>query len=179
MARMIPENLSSTTKSNSEKKLFHIFQQNLSDDYIVFHGAWWQHIKYVVQDREADFIIVHPQEGILIVEVKGGTISYDAVNKAWYTNDNKMKISPFRQATEIKHKFLDFLCKYNEFKKKDFCIGHCVIFPDVDEVINGLPSEAPKQILLLRPQIENVSKWISSVFHYYEPSIKGRILEDV
>ncbi|MEH2265080.1 nuclease-related domain-containing protein [Nostoc sp.] len=178
MATIIPEKLSSTTKSNAEKKLFHIFAKNLSDDYIVFHGAWWQHIKYVVQDREADFIIVHPQKGILIIEVKGGTISYDAVNMAWYTNDKKMKISPFIQAKEIKHKFLEFLGKYNEFRKRDFCIGHCVIFPDVDEVINGLPSEAPQEILLLRPQIENISKWISSVFHYYEPSPKSKVLGD-
>jgi hypothetical protein len=180
MARMIPERLSSTTKSNAEKKLFKIFAENLSDDYIVFHGAWWQHIKYVVQDREADFIIIHPQKGILIVEVKGGTISYDAVNMAWYTNDSRMKISPFTQAKEIKYKFLDVLVgKYNEFKNRDFYIGQCVIFPDVDKVINGLPSEAPQEILLLRPQLENISKWISSIFHYYKAeSSTSRVLGD-
>ncbi|MHC5746690.1 MAG: nuclease-related domain-containing DEAD/DEAH box helicase [Nostoc sp.] len=178
MAIMIPERLSSTTKSNAEKKLFQIFAENLSDDYIVFHGAWWQHIKYVVQDREADFIIVHPKKGILIAEVKGGTISYDAVNMTWYTNDKQMKISPFAQAREIKYKFLDFLSKYDEFKKRDFCIGHCVIFPDVDEVINGLPSEATQEILLLRPQLDNISKCISYIFHYYEPSQTKKILGD-
>ncbi|MFH7025315.1 MAG: NERD domain-containing protein [Heteroscytonema crispum UTEX LB 1556] len=178
MARMIPEKLSSTTKSNAEKKLFHIFAKNLSDDYIVFHGAWWQHIKYIVQDREADFIIIHPKKGILIVEVKGGKISYDAVNMAWYTNESKMKISPFIQAKDIKYKFLDFLGKYNEFTKQDFCIGQCVVFPDVDEVINGLPSEAPQEILVLRPQLDNISKWISSIFHYYEPNPTGIGLGD-
>lgn len=178
MARMVPEKLSSTTKSNAERKLFHIFAKNLSDDYIVFHGSWWQHIKYVVQDREADFIIIHPKKGILIVEVKGGKISYDAVNMAWYTNEKKMKISPFIQAKEIKYKFLDFLGKYSEFTKRDFCIGQCVVFPDVDEVINGLPSEAPQEILLLRPQLDNLSKWLSSIFHYYETGLTGIGLGD-
>lgn len=167
MARMIPKKLSTITQSNAEKKLFDIFAKNLSDDYIVFHGTWWQHIKYVVQDREADFIIIHPDKGILIVEAKGGTISYDAVNRAWYTNQNQMKISPFYQAKEIKHKFLDFLSKHSEFAKLDFCIGQCVVFPDVDQVINGLPSEAPQEILLLRPQLDNINESISSIFRYY------------
>ena len=147
MARMIPSKLSPTTKSNAEKKLFKIFAEDLSNDYIVFHGAWWQHIKYVVQDREADFIIIHPDKGILILEAKGGEIKYDSVDKAWYQNQIRMKISPFEQARQIRYKFSDLLSKHSEFTSQDFCIGQCVAFPDVDEVINGLPSEAPKKIL--------------------------------
>jgi hypothetical protein len=168
MARMIPQKLSSTTKSYAEKTLFQIFEKNLSDDYVVFHGAWWQHIKYLVQDREADFIIIHPDQGILILEAKGGDIRYDSLNMAWYQNEDKMKISPFKKAKEIKFKFLDFLSKHNEFKNKDFCIGQCVAFPDMDVVVNNLPSEAPQQILLLPPQLGNISGWISSVFDYYK-----------
>jgi hypothetical protein len=105
-----------------------------------------------------------PSRGILILEAKGGEISYDPVNMAWYQNKDKMKISPFEQAKEIKLRFLEFLSKHNEFKNKDFCIGHCVAFPDIDEVVNNLPSEAPQEILLLRPQLGNISGWISSVF---------------
>ena len=167
MARMIPKKLSSRTKSYAEKTLFQIFEKNLSDDYVVFHGAWWQHIGYVIEDREADFIIIHPDRGIIIVEAKGGKISYDPVNMAWYQNKDKMKISPFEQAKQIKFRFLKFLNKYNEFENKDFCIGQCVAFPDIDEVTNNLPSEAPQEILLLRPQLGNISGWISSVFDYY------------
>jgi len=173
MARMIPEKISSATKSYAEKALFQIFEKNLSDDYVVFHGAWWQHIGYIVQDREADFIIIHPDKGILILEAKGGKISYDYLNMAWYQNQDKMKISPFKQAKEIKFKFLDFLSKYNEFLKKDFCIGQCVAFPDIDDVANNLLSEAPQEILLLRPQLGNISGWISSVFDYYYKAEKN------
>ena len=168
MARMIPKKLPSTTKSKAEKTLFQIFEKDLSDDYIVFHGTWWQDIKYIVQDREADFIIIHPDQGILILEAKGGEIMYDPLNMAWYQNERKMKISPFTQARDIKFKFLDFLSKHNGFKNKDFCIGQCVAFPDIDGVVNNLPSEAPQEILLLRPQLGNISGWISSVFERYK-----------
>ena len=166
---MIPEKLSQITKSNAEKTLFKIFEKKLSDDYVVFHGAWWQDTKYTVQDREADFIVIHPDRGILIVEVKGGKISYDPVNMVWYQNEHKMKISPFKQAKDIRYKFFNFLKKYPEFNNIFFCIGQCVAFCDIDEVVNNLPSEAPQDILLLRPHLGNISGWISSIFDYYKP----------
>ncbi len=89
---MIPKTLPKTIRSNAEKKLFDIFEKELSNDYIVFHGTWWQDIKYIVQDREADFIIIHPDKGILILEAKGGQVRYDPIDKTWYQNENRMKI---------------------------------------------------------------------------------------
>ena len=168
MAKMIPQTLSPKTKSLAEKKLFEIFEKQLGDDYIVFHGAWWQApLKYIIQDREADFIIVHPEKGILILEVKGGVISYDPVDKAWYQNQDKMKISPFEQAKQIKFAFLNLLNKCSYFSRVFFCVGQCVAFPDVDVVTNGLPSESPQEILLLRPQLKDINKYVDSVFNYY------------
>lgn len=165
---MIPENLPKTIRSDAEKKLFNIFEQRLSDQYIVFYSTWWQYIGYIIQDREADFIILHPDKGILILEAKGGQIKYDAINKDWYQNEKRMKISPFQQAKDIKFRFLNFLNRHNEFASNNFCIGQCVAFTDIDDVINGLPSEAPSEILLLRPQLNNIDNWISSVFDYYK-----------
>ncbi len=84
-----------------------------------------------------------------------------------------MKISPFQQAKDIKFKFLDFLSKHSEFTKKDFCIGQCVSFTDIDVVANGLPSEAPEEILLLRPQLYNINSCISFIFDYYKAGGKN------
>jgi hypothetical protein len=172
IAKMIPHNLPKTIRSNAEKILFKIFAEELSDDYIVFHGTWWQHIKYIIQDWEADFIIIHPDKGILILEAKGGQIRYDSIDKTWYQNENIMTISPFQQAREIKYKFLDFLSKYREFESKDFCIGQCISFTDIDYVESGLPSESPQEILILRPHLSNINHCISSIFNYYKAEAK-------
>jgi hypothetical protein len=172
MAKMIPHNLPKTSRSNAEKILFDIFAKELSDDYIVFYGAWWQHIKYIIQDREADFIIIHPDKGILILEAKGGQIRYDSLDKTWYQNENRMKISPFQQAKDIKFGFLKFLSKYREFVSKDFCIGQCISFTDIDSVESGLPSESPQEILILRPHLSDINQCISSIFNYYKAEAK-------
>lgn len=165
MARMIPQTLSTTTRSYAEKKMFAILEKELDDDYVVFHSAWWQAVKYVIEDREGDFIIVHPQRGILILEVKGGNISYDSMNKSWYQNQFIMKKSPFEQVREIRHAFINFLKKCSNLST--VCVGQCVAFPDIDAVENGLPSESPRNILLLRPQLEDINRHISSIFDYY------------
>jgi hypothetical protein len=173
MAKMIPHNLPKTSRSNAEKILFDIFAKELSDDYIVFYSAWWQHkFKYIIQDREADFIIIHPNKGILILEAKGGQIRYDSINKTWYQNENRMKISPFQQVKNIKFAFLSFLSQYPEFVSKDFCIGQCISFTDIDSVESGLPSESPQEILILRPHLSDINQCISSIFNYYKAGAK-------
>lgn len=166
---MIPQTLSITTKSNAEKKLFAILEKELGENYVVFHSAWWQADKYYIQDRESDFIIVHPEKGILLLEVKGGKISYDSMNKSWYQNQDRMKKAPFDQAREIRYSFIKFLNKSSSNLSRA-CIGQCVVFPDVDAVENGLPSEAPRNILLLRPQLKDINRHISSIFDYYSCS---------
>ncbi|NMF59840.1 nuclease-related domain-containing protein [Pseudanabaena yagii] len=122
----------------------------------VFHSAWWQADKYYIQERESDFTIVHPEKGILLLEVKGGKISYDSINKSWYQNQDRMKRSPFDQAREIRYSFIKFLSRSSSNLSRA-CIGQCAAFPDVDAIENGLPSEAPRNILLLRPQLKDIN----------------------
>lgn len=169
MARMIPQNIARATRSNAEKILFRILEENLDDNYVVFHSAWWQSIKFIVQDREADFIIVHPEQGILIIEAKSGIISYNHLDKKWFQNNKELKISPFKQARNIKFRFLDFLTRFTEFEKKDFIIGQSVTFTDIDDIERGLPSEAPSEILLLRSDLNrNIQANIEGIFAYYK-----------
>ncbi|MBD2772009.1 nuclease-related domain-containing DEAD/DEAH box helicase [Iningainema tapete] len=67
MAEMIPDRLPSRA-SAGEKKLFSVLQK-LPDDYIVYYEP-------IVEDRYPDFIIICPDLGLLVLEVKG-----------WYPKD--------------------------------------------------------------------------------------------
>ena len=48
-------------------------------------------------DGEADLVIVHPEHGLLVIEVKAGEPSRDASGR-WFTGDRLLARSPFRQA---------------------------------------------------------------------------------
>jgi hypothetical protein len=67
MAEMIPDRLPNRA-SAGEKKVFSILQK-LPDDYIVYYEP-------IIENRYPDFIIICPDLGILIIEVKG-----------WYSKD--------------------------------------------------------------------------------------------
>lgn len=113
MATLIPNTLPSTA-SQGEKRLFHLLQQKLPNDFLV----WYEPI---VQGRYPDFIILGPHFGLLIIEVKG-----------WYpsqilqANPDSFKIkykqgdletiqnqkSPLRQCKDYLNRLLDSLKAY-------------------------------------------------------------------
>jgi hypothetical protein len=55
------------------------------------------------RDGETDVVLVHPQRGILVIEVKGGAhITRDHFGR-WYSNGHLLEPPPFKQAEEGKH----------------------------------------------------------------------------
>ena len=63
-------------RPNAEKLVFDALQ-NLNDEYYVFHSYHWQgSYKARYKNGENDFMVYHPQMGLLIIEVKGGKIEF-------------------------------------------------------------------------------------------------------
>lgn len=93
MARMIPKQPKTGTQSQAERRLFAAFESQLPLDYTVFHSVSWQlrDPSSGVKDGETDFLVVHPDFGILIVEVKGGPIRYDGQQDQWYSYQEPIK----------------------------------------------------------------------------------------
>jgi hypothetical protein len=56
-------------------------------------------------DAEADLVVLHPDHGLLVVEVKGGEPGRDALGR-WYAGGRQLERSPFEQAAAAKHDFV-------------------------------------------------------------------------
>ena len=95
---------------NSEAKIWNALKL-LDQDWQVFHSVTWQSIRNGREgDGEADFILLHPRHGIVVIEVKGGTLRLQ--DGQWTSTGRRgvFKIKdPFRQATASKHALLRFL----------------------------------------------------------------------
>lgn len=167
MARMFPDNLRSNVQSNAEKLLYRAFQQQLSDNYTVFHQVRWQvrNLRSGARDGEADFVIACPNLGILTLEVKGGSIRYNGTADEWYSNNHSIK-DPFQQACDSKHSLLSRLKELSYWRHRWIPIGHAVAFPDV-EVNGSLPLDAPREIILDRTQLNDLSGWVQAVLNYW------------
>src|SRR5437867_13276408 len=102
VARMVPFPML-PTDSSAERRLYEGFLEQLDDAYVVYHSVDWVLAGLGgPAEGEADFVIAHPDDGILVVEVKGGTIAYDDATRTWRqsgrTGPHGLDEDPFHQA---------------------------------------------------------------------------------
>jgi len=174
MARMIPNQPHPDTQSQAELRLFEAWQRQLPDDYVVFHSVWWQvrDTRSGARDGETDFLLAHPDFGMLIVETKGGRIRYDGPAGQWYSNQHPIK-DPFKQGREAKYSLLAKLKELPYWRDRWITVGYAVAFPDV-AVKGDLRLDAPRQLILDASDMANLHAWLEQAFHY----LQGRRPDD-
>lgn len=101
MARMYPPTWRQHGEG-SERFIYEQLREHLGRSYTVLHSVDWVDRRGSrCYDGEADFVIAHPEFGVLILEVKGGGIS--RVGDAWWSTDSAgnrhpVEPGPFDQA---------------------------------------------------------------------------------
>lgn len=171
MAKMFPNQLRSDVQSHAERLLYRKFEEQLSDDFTVFHGFKWQ-VKNLcngAKDGETDFVIACLNLGILVLEVKGGSISYDGNADKWYSNYKHHIKDPFAQACDSKYNLLKWLQERHYWRNSWIPIFHAVAFPN-DVVRGNLPLHAPHEIVLNYTHLNNLSGWVKAVFRHWQGS---------
>jgi hypothetical protein len=108
MARMYPATLPASTTSAAEDRLFREFHTQLPHDWIVMHGVTWLNRRKQKDFRgEADFLIIHPLRGLLVLEVKGGRIEGEWSADTWTSTDRFGDVhlikNPVKQVTGAMH----------------------------------------------------------------------------
>lgn len=128
-----------STTSNAERRIYQLLQQKLDDKYYVVHAVplSMPDKDGRTLDKEADFIVVHADLGILVIEVKGGVISHDGPRRQWISTDRHGTPhdipDPFLQASTSKHMFwrrLKGTPSTSSFTKV-YQLEHAVWFPDI------------------------------------------------
>lgn len=102
MPHLFPKTFPREYKSSGERKVFEYFKKNAPDDWYILHSFRIPEHKVVVFG-EADFVVIAPKIGIVILEVKSGGVGFDGTN--WeFRNRNgeiaKKTRGPFEQAYE-------------------------------------------------------------------------------
>jgi hypothetical protein len=153
VARMHPRSIQ-FEKSEAEARIFDLLERALSDDYNVLHHVSWVQRRRGggAQDGEADFVIVHPKRGILVLEVKGGPVRYESASGRWFTRpqgggDEIGIRDPFHQVTNAKHELRRWLQDLPGWRREWGPFGHAVAFPG--GLLHGaaLPQIDPKLVI--------------------------------
>lgn len=150
MATMFPDRLPGDA-SPSEKPVYRALEQ-LPDPWRVFHSVAWQSMRKGRQgDGEADFVLIHPRHGLIVIEAKGGSIHIR--DGEWFSSNKKGShpIDPFEQATASKHALVGYL--RDTIPDLPWLeAGHGVWFPTIT-VSGDLTAAAPEEIVLDRTDL--------------------------
>jgi len=169
MAKMYPSTIRPDTESPAERLLYEVFDKQLPESFHVFHSVAWQARtgRYYRRDGEADFIVIHPERGILIIEAKGGQISYDGTSGVWMQNNHEMGKDPFEQAKASRYHLKRTLMEEPFWHQFNVAFGHAVAFPDVVAPTTPLTLQAPSTVILDKRALQDVEAWMEVVFFYY------------
>lgn len=160
MAIMIPAQCDLSRRPISEQFVFDVIKSNLSNDWKVFHSFDFlaRDLSKKIWDGEIDFLLYNSAYGFVVIEVKGGVISFN--NGQWYQEDRR--IDPFGQAKRNKYAVYNLLKeKLNKPISQKF--AHTVCFPICDDV-GEVPPEA-MGIIITKSTLNNLEPFLINLLN--------------
>ncbi len=182
MARVLPDMSEAelaelALKSPGEEEVYRRCR-TLPSEWVVLHG-----IRCVMlepeegpRDREGDFVILHPDYGMLVIEVKSGEVQFR--NRRWirrFDGTDKEISDPFEQATNLKHSLIKRLkadVRWEPLRDYRMLSRHAVLFPNVKRADPVKLPEVERELVGAGPEVGDFAKWIVGVFRF------GESLED-
>lgn len=189
MAKLFPDTqLPEDIDLKPEREVASLLCEQLPANVRIYHSyPWLNKEDGVIREGEADFVILDPRYGILIVEVKGGDIKYNPDRDVWYRRGgNHSPKDPYEQAAKS-HRYFERIVREREFRSVTalpFLRGRMVVFPDV-QYDGPLPKGGSQEITVDARDLDQFQKRIKGIFetlpgaHYYRDGVASEVVEKV
>lgn len=167
MAYMIPEVPRHYDPKSKEGQMFFSLEKLPKEYYVVHSLKTTNVVKNALLSREADFVIFHPDKGLLVMECKGGYPKYDGVWR--YGNGDPMPHGgPYNQAETCMHAIENSIKNSSSgYLLKNCRTYYGVWFPSLsrDTLRNQkLPPEAELKITLTMEDLADPLPAIERIF---------------
>jgi UvrD-like helicase C-terminal domain/AAA domain len=155
------------TDSAAERRLYEGFLEQLEDAFVIYHSVDWVVGGRAGRDEgEADFVITHPELGLLALEVKGGRVAYDPATKRWtqtgHTGTHRLDEDPFHQSRGAMHSLVRILEGQPGWDRWRPSYGFGVAFPDGRYETSAHPG-APAEIVIDRHDLARLAERVPEV----------------
>lgn len=166
MARMLPNRIPRETLDDprraAERRAYERLAATLGDDTTVFGWVPWlrEGDDGGLTEGEADFVLAHEQDGLLVVEIKGGCIRRDGTSGRWWSRDragHEHEIqNPGQQARRNMHSVLNRLKEIPGQEHRWIPAGHAVVLPDCQRPERDLAFDVPLRICAFAEDMANL-----------------------
>lgn len=164
--RQLPTAVRNDPRRVAETRVYDAFAARLGPKWSVFYSRPWlgETPTGAEIDGECDFVVAHPDHGVLCIEVKGGGISYDPATDKWQSRDrhglrHNIK-NPVEQARRSKHELLEKARQERGWPNTFVRFRHGVIFPDIDSVPQHLGADKPRELFATRADLQAIEDWV-------------------
>ena len=173
MARLIPKINPDEIENDGERQLAKSLISQLGAEVEVYHSFRWlsESNRGTLHEGECDFVVLDPENGMLFIEVKGGTLLYNQDKDTWERITERggrhvLKKSPFDQCSRNMFKLLERVEKERPFigrGKLPFTFGYAVAFPH-SRYEGTLPMGIHRDLLLDDSKCEDLKRSIQVIF---------------
>lgn len=173
MARMFPERFPQHAADDptrrAEVRVFEALAASLSDRFHVFYAVAWldrgQSGSY--EDGEADFVVAHPDLGLVVLEVKGGGIERDGFSGQWSSRDREGELhaikDPIAQARRSQHVLLRKLRDQRSMAGRWIEATHGAVFPDCVRRVVDIGLDAPRETVAFADDMSDLGAWVEAL----------------
>ena len=172
MATIYPDTIN-CCNSPAEKKVLEVFRTFSNKFHIIQNFPW--NSTYITKlpnrfssEGEVDFIIFHEEYGMLILEIKGGNVSYS--KHAFFRNNGGSIKDPYEQARESSHVLRNMISKFS----KNIIVGDAVGFPEVKKPDF---SDGRQYNTFDINDLNNLENKILTIFKYWKTSYSWKKLD--
>lgn len=183
MAHMIPDTPRDFHPSSLEGTMFAALA-TLPDDFYVLHSfKVVSIIDGTIGESETDFVVFHPERGILCLEAKAGHVRYEEGRWVYGSGIEMGHGGPFEQARINMRNLMNlFEAKGLSREKRKCKFLHAVWFPSIrsSELCGvNLPSDADRSLLMLHEDLYDPKNSIERIFCYSVPGKSETTLSPV
>ena len=162
------------TESAAERRLYEGFLEQLDDAFVVYHSVDWVLGGHgAPEEGEADFVIAHPELGVLALEAKGGALVYDPATRRWtqsgHSGPHTLDKDPFTQAKGEMHSLMRILEGQEGYERWRPSLGFGVAMPDGRYEHAAHPG-APAEVVIDRDDLSRREERVTEILRYWSRS---------
>ena len=159
-------------KCRAEVEFFDALVRQMPEGWHVFyHVGWLNRDSYgALRDGESDFVLAHAKHGVLVIELKGGFITFEGRRQQWISTDRQgvdhdIK-NPFGQAKDSKHTLIDKLREKPELAIIWVGLHHAVVFPDCPRRGASIHPEADLNLIIWQEDTQRLPARVLEILRY-------------
>jgi hypothetical protein len=159
MGILVPDDFPlSQLKNDEERRVVEALRDGLSDGWLILpdvglHGS---------RDRQIDIVLVHQDEGVVVIEVKGHVP--DIREGIWHSHGRPMNPQPLEQARDNSYSLRDRL-RLIGGELSFLAVDYAVAFPNALNVVGALPPDVDAEQILVGPSFDDTSGAIDRLLY--------------